>query len=528
MTASTAEPQQVPVEHVDVVVIGGGPGGATAATLVARAGHRVVLLEKETFPRYQIGESLLPATVHGVCRLLGVDEEVAAAGFMPKRGGSFRWGTNPEPWNFLFALSPELSGPTSYAYQVDRMRFDEILLRNAAAKGVDVREACAVTEVLQDGDRVTGVRYADADGAVHEVRSAYVVDASGNTSRTHAAVGGERVYSEFFQNVALFGYFEGGKRLPAPDSGNILCAAFDEGWIWYIPLTDTLTSVGAVVAKERAGQIPPATGDREGALRGFIDRCAIVKDFLSDATRVTEGEHGRIRVRKDYSYTRTRFWRPGMVLVGDAACFIDPVFSTGVHLATYAGLLAARSINTVLAGALDETRAFGEFEGRYRREYAVFYEFLAAFYDMQSDEDSYFWKARKVTDAVAPRDVDQRQAFVTLVAGAFSGERALTRADEIAARFRGSSAALAAAVESTGTMSTPTGDRMGHLFGAPVVGEVMTEMNNIQVRGVLGAASRERPLLPEGLVPTDDGLHWAAAPAADAATTGPAPAGAAS
>jgi len=146
-------------QDFDVVVVGGGPAGATAATLVAMRGHRVLLLEKHRFPRYQIGESLLPATVHGVCRILGVADEVARAGFTLKRGGTFRWGANPNPWQFLFALSPRLPDPTALAYQVERAKFDAILLRNAARTGVDVREGCHVTGIVADGQRVRGVSY---------------------------------------------------------------------------------------------------------------------------------------------------------------------------------------------------------------------------------------------------------------------------------------------------------------------------------------------------------------------------------
>ncbi|GAA3728691.1 tryptophan 7-halogenase [Salinactinospora qingdaonensis] len=488
-------------EEFDVVVVGGGPAGSTAATLIARQGHRVALLEKERFPRYQIGESLLPATIHGVCRLLGVTDELDQAGFTVKRGGSFRWGSSPDPWNFLFALSPQLSGPTSYAYQVDRMTFDDILLRNAAKHGVDVREESPVLSAVSTDGQVTGVRYTDPAGRQQELSARYVLDASGNSGRLHRAVGGQRHMSDFFKNLAVFGYFEGGKRLPGPDAGNILCAAFDEGWLWYIPLSDTLTSVGAVLTPDQIGRIQ---ADREAALREAIQSCGIVRDLLSEATRVTEGTYGEIRVRKDYSYSHSRFWAPGIALIGDAACFIDPVFSTGVHLATYSGLLAARSVNSVLAGELTEERAFTEFEGRYRREYAVFYEFLSAFYDMQADENSYFWRARKVTN-MATTDME---AFTTLVAGAFSGERALVDSEELRSRFTSSSTDLAEAVERTGAAQTESGERMTELFRAPVVSDVMAEMNQIQRRGTEPEIS-EPPLLADGLVPTADGLRWA-------------------
>ncbi|KAA9159084.1 tryptophan 7-halogenase [Amycolatopsis acidicola] len=490
--------------QADVVVVGGGPGGSTTASLVAMAGHRVTLLEKEKLPRYQIGESLLPATIHGVCRMLGVTEEIEKAGFTVKRGGSFRWGTNPRPWNFLFALSPRLSAQNSTAYQVERMKFDEILVRNAQRLGVDVREECSVREAIVTDGRVTGVRYVDESGTERTIEAKYVVDASGNSSRLHSHASGKRIHSDFFRNLALFGYFEGGKRLPGPDAGNILCAAFDEGWLWYIPLSDTLTSVGAVVHRDQADKVRGTQEEREKSLHGFIDRCEIVRDMLTDATRVKTGTYGEIRVRKDYSYTSESFTGPGMVLVGDAACFIDPVFSTGVHLATYAGLLAARSINTVLAGELGEDQAFAEFEARYRREFGVFYEFLSSFYDMQSNEDSYFWKARKVTN-FTEGDVE---AFVTLVGGVASGEEALTDGDAVRQRFRESSKNLVDAVDRTGTMQTESGEKMFELFGTRVVSDVMQGMNEVQSRGAYGVHTKENPVRPGGLVPTADGLRW--------------------
>ena len=118
-------------EDADVIVVGGGPAGATLAALVAMQGHRVIVLEKETFPRHQIGESLLPSTVHGICRLTGVSDELEKAGFTRKRGGTYRWGANPDPWTFSFSVSPRMASHASYAYQVERSKFDKILLDHA-------------------------------------------------------------------------------------------------------------------------------------------------------------------------------------------------------------------------------------------------------------------------------------------------------------------------------------------------------------------------------------------------------------
>jgi FAD-dependent halogenase len=487
------------VEDVDVVVVGGGPGGATLASLVAMQGHRVVVLEKEKFPRWQIGESLLPSTVHGVCRLTGVADELAKAGFTVKRGGTQRWGSNPEPWTFSFSVSPKMAGQTSYAYQVERSKFDKILLDHARRMGADVREECDVNDIVSDDERVRGVSYTDAEGKAVQIRAKYVVDASGNKSRIYKHVGGSRKYSDFFRSLALFGYFEGGKRLPSPNSGNILSAAFDSGWFWYIPLRPTLTSVGAVVRREMANKIQ---GDPEQALQALIAECPIISDYLRDAKRVTEGQYGQLRVRKDYSYLNTKFWRPGMVLVGDAACFVDPIFSSGVHLATYSALLAARSINSVMAQVVDEEAAFREFEQRYRREYGVYYEFLVAFYDMHVSEDSYFWSAKKVTKNTS----SELESFVELLGGVSSGEAALAEAESLAHRYKGRSSEFAKAVDDLVANEERS---MLPLFKSSIVRQALQEGAQVQARALLGAgAETELPLFENGLIPSPDGFFW--------------------
>jgi FAD-dependent halogenase len=487
------------VEDVDVVVIGGGPGGSTLAALVAMQKHRVVVLEKEKFPRWAIGESLLPSTVHGVCRLTGVLDEISRAGFTLKRGGTQRWGASPEPWTFSFSLSPKMTGETSFAYQVERSKFDKILLDHARKLGADVREQCAVTGIIGDEERVRGVSYAGPDGVVHEIRARYVVDASGNRSVLYKEAGGERKYSEFFRSLALFGYFEGGKRLPPPNSGNILSCAFDSGWFWYIPLRPTLTSVGAVVRREMASKIQ---GDPDKALRALIAECPTISDYLKDARRVTEGEYGQLRVRKDYSYVNTRFWRPGLILVGDAACFVDPIFSSGVHLATYSALLAARSINSAMAGVVSEEVAFREFELRYRREFSAYYEFLVAFYDLHVSESSYFWSAKKVTKNTS----SELESFVELVGGVSSGEAALVEADALAKRFKDRSSEFAGAVDN---LVADPDQSMVNVFKSTVIRQAMREGTQVQARALLGEAVLEAPLFEGGLVPSGDGYFWA-------------------
>ena len=487
------------VNEADVVVVGGGPGGATLATLVAMEGLRVILLEKEKFPRWQIGESLLPSTVHGVCRLTGVAEELAQANFTKKRGGTQRWGANPEPWTFAFSVSPKMTGETSYAYQVERSKFDKILLDNARRKGVDVREEHTVADIICDDDRVRGVTYKSTAGDVGEIRAKYVVDASGNKSRIYRNVGGTRKYSEFFRSLALFGYFEGGKRLPPPNSGNILSCAFDSGWFWYIPLTPTLTSVGAVVRHELASKFQ---GDPEKSLLALIAECPTISDYLRDAKRVTEGQYGQLRVRKDYSYVNTKFWRPGMVLIGDAACFVDPIFSSGVHLATYSALLAARSINSVVAQRVDEQAAFQEFEYRYRREYGVYYEFLAAFYDLNVNESSYFWSAKKVTKNTS----SELESFVDLVGGVSSGEAALVTAESSADRYMKHSNEFADAVDQ---LVANHEQSMVPVIKSSIVKHAMQEGAKEQARVLLGEdAVPETPLFQGGLVPSADGIFW--------------------
>jgi halogenation protein CepH len=496
------------MQEVDVIVVGGGPGGSTAATLIAMQGRSVLLLERERFPRYHIGESLLPATVHGICAMLGVSEEIERANFVVKRGGTLRWGKRPEPWTFAFGEAKYNAGRPAFAYQVERSKFDDILLRNAARKGVDVREGHTVREVLFEDGRAVGVVFVDQAGAQHVARASYVIDASGASGLLANRIG-TRVYDKFFKNLALFGYFEGGKRFPEQERrGNILSAAFDEGWFWYIPLSAELTSVGAVVSVDHANEI--STLGMEGAFRKYVDACPIIEDFLSTAKRVETGDYGKLRVLRDFSYLNTSFWTPGAVLIGDAACFIDPVFSSGVHLATYSGLLAARSINTCLRGQLPEQACFAEFERRYRREYGVFYDFLLGFYEMQQEETSYFWSARKILNA----EETARESFVRLVAGLSNRDEPLFDDAEAfiqSAKNRGAFLEQLSDAASGGEMSNELRQETAN-FGRVFFREraPLWDVEKRRREGLPMIDEAQAPIWDDGLVPTADGLHWRA------------------
>jgi flavin-dependent dehydrogenase len=387
----------------DVIVIGGGPAGSVAAGFLAQAGLRVLLFERERFPRYHIGESLLSATMP-ILEALGVMPAIEQAGFIRKPGGTFVWGAQAEPWSFFFRDDP---GGRPHAFQVVRAQFDHLLLQHAARAGADVREAHRVEEIRYDGavNRVTAL---DATGIAVQAEAAWVVDASGQ----QALIGRRdqlRRFDPFFKNLAVFGYWEGAERLDGDQRGNILSAAFDDGWFWFIPLHDGTTSVGAVVdAKRFAGE---AGGAAAPLYERLVAACAPVEQRLRHARRV-----GPVRVIRDYSYCSDRFYGPGYLLAGDAACFIDPVFSTGVHLACLSGYLAAQTVESLIeAPDGDAGAALTRYDGRYRAAFERYLQFLYFFYDHHADPDSYFWTARKILNPELP--LAARTAFVRLMSG---------------------------------------------------------------------------------------------------------------
>jgi len=388
-----------------VLVIGGGPAGSTAATLLAREGFRVTLLEREVFPRYHIGESLLVALNH-IFDLLGLREKLEAHGFQKKTGAFFEWGS--ERWLFDWSKLP---GEYRSSYQVKRSEFDQLLLEHAKSQGVQVHEGVAVRSLAFDGDRPVRASWqAVGSEATGEIEFDYLVDASGRSGVMANRYLRSRRHNEAFQNIAVWGYYRGVKHPDVGLTGPILVGSLAEGWTWTIPLHDGTTSVGLVV-HEKYFQERKKTASVQEIFHEGISRSRLASEAIEGAELVSE-----IRVEGDYSYLSDVLAGPGYFLSGDSAAFLDPLLSSGVHLATYSGMLAAASIGSIIRGEISEEDAVTFYSTCYREHYLRWMLIVSTFYDQNSGKETYFWEAQRLSTGDL-NAADAKLAFTHVVAG---------------------------------------------------------------------------------------------------------------
>jgi flavin-dependent dehydrogenase len=398
----------LPSTSTRVLILGGGPAGATAASFLARDGVEVVLLERENFPRYHIGESLLPSCLE-IVDLIGARELLDTAGFQRKSGGYFEWGA--ETWSLDFG---ELRGRHTYSFQVERSKFDHLMLRHAAAQGAVVHEGIEVVGLELDATgrpcRASWVKRGEP-GVAGKIAFDYLIDASGRGGVMATRYLRNRKYHQVFHNVAVWGYWEGAVcKEPGYRQGAIALGSMPEGWLWSIPFSDGRTSVGAVLHRSTfQGRSTRQT--REQIYTDAIASCPLMQKICAPATLVSE-----VMLESDYSYAAEAFCGPGFFLCGDAACFLDPLLSTGVHLAMLSAMLGAASIASLLRGELPEEQALLFFESSYRQAYLRFLVFVSAFYDHLRGKAAYFAAAQRLSHFdVAGHDL--RQAFLNLVSG---------------------------------------------------------------------------------------------------------------
>jgi flavin-dependent dehydrogenase len=393
-------------ESTQILVVGGGPAGSTAAGLLAKEGFQVTLLERDNFPRYHIGESILPSC-KPILQLLGVWDKVEAHGFQQKGGAYFFWGD--EEWEVLFSDM----GDGANAWQVVRSEFDELLLEHARDLGVEVVEGVTVRDIEFEAGRPVAAHWSDTKDAAQQGRIGfdYVIDASGRGGVLAAKQLKNRQFHEVFKNVAAWTYWKGAKPLPRGPVGAIGVASMPDGWFWIIPLHDGTTSVGLVSGRDSFNAKRVELGGVQAVYEAAVQQCDIVKDLIADAEQVAD-----FKVEQDYSYAAESFGGPGYLLSGDAACFLDPLLSTGVHLATYSAMLAAASIGSVLRGEATEEEAWDFYGTVYRRAYERLLVLVSVFYESYRGKDYHFYNAQRLSPTQRD-ELNLQESFDRIVTG---------------------------------------------------------------------------------------------------------------
>jgi flavin-dependent dehydrogenase len=325
-------------QFVDVFIIGGGPAGSTAGSWLGRQNGKALICEKERFPRFHIGESLLPNS-NRILQEIGVWEKIQQAGFIEKYGAEF---TLPDhSLSVRNAFTSGLVKGLEQTYQVERSQFDKILLDHAASSGCEVRQRTIVSKTTRTKNGWAIVtKNLDTD-IEQTVEARWIIDASGRNCMMGRTLGIRKETIPYPGRFSIYNHFEGFVRAEGKEGGNIIILRLEDAcWFWAIPISESVTSIGIVARK---GSRTESKESREEFFWRKIKESSFLSDSLSNATSL-----GEYRIESDYSFSYETYGKEQTLLAGDAASFIDPVFSSGVYLALESGLLAAKTVNQQL------------------------------------------------------------------------------------------------------------------------------------------------------------------------------------